>query len=205
MNINHPIEGHTGITEVGPYTIEFKDGRSVKIRRGGEDSDLNDGAIAYLKRRGYGIGTAATRPDVTAPASPDPREVGDEQVGARLRDGAVDPRDGDFLAPTNAGQANPHGPDVVSPQVHASQGVRPVKPGDVHVDDPAAQDKAETAHAEDATDGTPVTGGATEPAGNASTDAWREYAHTQALTSDEAAAIDGMSRDDLRARYGSGS
>jgi hypothetical protein len=200
MNINHPIEGHTGITEVGPYTIEFKDGRSVKIRRGGEDSDLNDGAIAYLKRRGYGFGgTKGARPEAQHPSSPDPREVGDEQVGARLRDGAVDPREGDFLAPTNAGQANPHGPDVVSPEVHASQGVRPVKPGDVHVDDPDTQDDAETKHVEQSTDGTPVGSGSGAPAGNASLADWQEYARTQGATD---ADLDGKSRNDLRDTYG---
>jgi hypothetical protein len=31
-----------------------------------------------------------------------------------IRDAAVDPRPEDFLPPTNAGQANPHGPEVVA-------------------------------------------------------------------------------------------
>ena len=65
----------------------------------------------------------------------DPRTLTDEQVGTRLRDGAVDPRDGDFLGPTNAGVegelGNPHGPHVVNPEIHAMQDNRPVRAGAV--------------------------------------------------------------------------
>lgn len=79
----------------------------------------------------------------------DPRDVTDEQIGTRLRDAAVDPRPDDFLAPTNAGEpgelGNPHGPSVVSPEIHGSQGVRPIRPGDVS-GDATTQDAAETAH-----------------------------------------------------------
>lgn len=79
----------------------------------------------------------------------DPRTLTDEQVGTRLRDGAVDPRDGDFLGPTNAGAegelGNPHGPHVVNPEIHAVQDVRPVRPGLVS-DDPATQSADEAAH-----------------------------------------------------------
>lgn len=80
----------------------------------------------------------------------DPRTVTDETIGTPLRDAAVDPRPTDFLAPTNAGLAgeagNPHGPHVISPEIHGSEGVRPVRSGPVS-DDPAAQDTEETAHA----------------------------------------------------------
>ncbi|MGO2813378.1 MAG: hypothetical protein ACTIBG_18120 [Brevibacterium aurantiacum] len=75
----------------------------------------------------------------------DPRTLEDEQVGTKLRDGAVDPKVGDFLGPSNAGEDNPHGPTVVNPEVHAHQGVRPVRPGEVS-DDAEVQDEAETAH-----------------------------------------------------------
>lgn len=79
----------------------------------------------------------------------DPRTIEDERVGTRLRDGAVDPRPGDFLGPTNAGAegelGNPHGPTVVNPEIHALQDNRPVRPGPVS-DDPAAQDADERAH-----------------------------------------------------------
>ncbi|RBY94086.1 hypothetical protein DQ244_01620 [Blastococcus sp. TBT05-19] len=40
-----------------------------------------------------------------------------EQVGAPLRDAAVDPQPGDFLPPTNAGAADPHGPAVLAIEV----------------------------------------------------------------------------------------
>jgi len=90
----------------------------------------------------------------------DPRDVTDVQIGTRLRDAAVDPAPGDFLPPTNAGEegalGNPHGPTVVSPEIHASEGVRPVRPGAVS-STAATQSAAETAHAQawqDAT-GTP--------------------------------------------------
>lgn len=79
----------------------------------------------------------------------DPRTVTDTQVGTRLRDAAVTPREGDFLAPTNAGAVgelgNPHGPSVVSPGIHGTEGVRPIRPGAVS-SDAATQDTDETAH-----------------------------------------------------------
>ncbi|MGO3072445.1 MAG: hypothetical protein ACTIID_12925 [Brevibacterium linens] len=41
--------------------------------------------------------------------------------GSRLRDGATDPRPGDYLGPSNAGvegeAGNPHGPNVVNPEL----------------------------------------------------------------------------------------
>ncbi|MEV8177197.1 Ig-like domain-containing protein [Cellulosimicrobium funkei] len=81
----------------------------------------------------------------------DPRDVTDVQIGTRLRDAAVDPRPDDFLPPTNAGEpgelGNPHGPTVVSPEIHASQGVRPVRPGEVSPV-AATQSAQETAHAQ---------------------------------------------------------
>ena len=69
----------------------------------------------------------------------DPRDyVTPTVVGTPLRDGAVDPVEGDFLGPLNAGLAgedgNPHGTNVVSPQIHASDGIRPVRPGAVSAD-----------------------------------------------------------------------
>lgn len=79
----------------------------------------------------------------------DPRTITDQQIGTPLRDGAVDPRPGDFLGPTNAGEpgelGNPHGPTVVNPEIHALQDNRPVRPGLVS-DDPAVQDADERAH-----------------------------------------------------------
>lgn len=74
----------------------------------------------------------------------DPRTLTPTQVGTRLRDAAVDPAPGDFLPPTNAGEpgelGNPHGPTVVSPEIHGSAGIRP---GTVS-DTPATQSQEET-------------------------------------------------------------
>lgn len=80
----------------------------------------------------------------------DPRTIpATTQIGTKLRDAAVDPRADDFLPPINAGEVgelgNPHGPTVVSPELHASQGVRPIRPGDVS-DDPEEQSDDETEH-----------------------------------------------------------
>lgn len=150
MKITSPIKGYSETTEVGPYTLSFKDGVA-------EVENLNDGAKAWLKANGYGVGsTKAKRPDDPTPEPTDPRKVTVEQVGTPTRDGAVDPAKGDFLGPVNAGEANPHGSQVVNPEIHASEGVRPVKGGAVHVDDATAQDEAEKAHAAAATDGTAV-------------------------------------------------
>ncbi|MGO2811012.1 MAG: hypothetical protein ACTIBG_06020 [Brevibacterium aurantiacum] len=44
------------------------------------------------------------------PPSPPP-----EQTGTPLRDGAVNPQPDDYLGPSNAGEADPHGPLVVNP------------------------------------------------------------------------------------------
>lgn len=43
-----------------------------------------------------------------------------------IRDAAVAPRAGDYLVPTNAGQADPHGALCVSPEIHGSEGVHPL-------------------------------------------------------------------------------
>lgn len=164
----------------------------------------------------------------------DPRDVHTTRQGTPIRDAAVDPRPGDFLSPVNAGQANPHGPEVVAPGIHA-HGAKPVLPGDVS--DPKRQEQRETELAErtlagdepvpdvvaeladgaldrkvDAADpdaeantrgqgaalaAAPATGG-DRPKGNASQEAWADYAVSQGMTRDEA---DALSRDELRDRY----
>lgn len=96
----------------------------------------------------------------------DPRDVTDVQIGTSLRDATVDPRPDDFLPPTNAGEpgelGNPHGPTVVSPEIHASEGVRPVRPSAVS-STPATQSADETEHAQawQDTTGTPTVAPAT--------------------------------------------
>lgn len=155
ITIESPVQGLNTSTAIGPLVLNFKDSVAEV------DSDqVTDGLKAYLKDNGYGVnGSSPKGRDVRLgqAEAPDPRKLGGTQrVGTPTRDAAVDPRDTDFLAPTNAGDANPHGPKVVSPEIHASEGTRPVKAGPVAVDDPGAQDAAEKAHAAAATDGTAV-------------------------------------------------
>ena len=128
---------------------------------------------------------------------PDPRKVQAEKIGTPIRDAAVDPRPEDFLEPVNAGQANPHGPEVFNPGIHAYQGNRPVKGGEVHVDDTDVQAAAEKEHAQAAVSGELFT--SDRPAGNASKADWKAYAVAQGADEDEAEA---MSRDELREQYG---
>lgn len=139
MQIHSPAEGYTATDVYGTTSLHFENGVAEF------DGDLPAGVRQYLLGAGYGLDEEPAEPEST-PEPADPRTLPDGQIGTALRDAAVDPRPEDFLAPTNAGEANPHGPDVVSPEIHASQGIRPVKGGDVHVDDPDAQDAAEKEH-----------------------------------------------------------
>lgn len=199
--ITSPNPGYNG---TGPGDLVFRDGVT----------ETDDPALlAYFERKGYGIdGSDPTRPEDPEPA--DPRDHTPEHVGARARDAAVDPRPEDFLPPTNAGRANPHGPDAVSPGIHAVHGPGPIVPGPVG--DPEQQQNRETKAAQrvlvdqepvpevtaDLGDGTqPVDEERPEPpAGNASADEWRAYAVEQHGADPEQVA--GMKRADLIEQYG---
>lgn len=122
-------------------------------------AEVDDGSPehAYFVRRGYGIGARAENPvlpyDKLEPTLDgeivDARSYGEQRwAGRPLRDAAVDPEPGDYLPPTNAGEANPHGPSVVSPEIHAS-GPAGIRTGEVFVDDAKRQEAAETALATD--------------------------------------------------------
>lgn len=103
-------------------------------------------ALAYFRSAGYGIGQPATPPSPAAGLA-DARDYAQPiQLGTPLRDAAVDPHPTDFLAPTNAGEADPHGPLVVSPGLHAVPPA-PIAPGPVPADTKAQDDK-ETAIAQ---------------------------------------------------------
>jgi hypothetical protein len=106
--IHSPVKDYTG---TGPGGIEFRNGVA-------ETDD--ETVIAWARARGYGIDGPAeeTAPEQREPA--DPRDVEPVRVGSPMRDAAVDPRPGDYLPPTNAGEANPHGPAVVSPEIGAA-------------------------------------------------------------------------------------
>lgn len=136
--ITSPVEGYKGRIA----GVEFRDGKA----------DTTDpGALAYFRRKGYKVGNSSgevseqTRLLTEAPEPADPL-AGDQQVGTSVRDAAVDPRPSDYLPPINAGKANPHGPLVVAPGIHA-EGERVVRPGAVHVADPKQQESDETEHA----------------------------------------------------------
>ncbi|MEV7793417.1 hypothetical protein AB0O68_15700 [Streptomyces sp. NPDC087512] len=139
-------------------------------------------ALAYFRRRGYTVdGEGGELP--TAPHEPvDPRGLTTVEGGA-LRDGAVEPRATDAGLPTNAGVANPHGREVVSPET-------PTPPGQVLDTEQAAVDETP-----EPSDGAPKRG--------ASKAEWQTYAKSQAKDSDEDAEIDGLTKEELVERYGS--
>ena len=117
----------------GPGDAVFEDGVA-------DVSDEN--ALNYYRSAGYKVSGKVENPIEPAEQA-DPREVSEQVVGTRLRDAAVDPRPEDFLAPVNAGDANPHGPEVVSPEIHAS-GPSGLRPGEVFVEDLVKQEKRES-------------------------------------------------------------
>lgn len=158
--------------------VRFEDGTPT-----GPASDPQARAIiAYAARKGLRVdGDRLVIPDPSADDRPDARTATRQTAGTRLRDAAVDPRARDFLPPVNAGQADPHGPAVVSPEVHGSQGVRPVTPG-VVPDAPTTQEGKAQAHTAEVAD--PVE----RPKDTASKASWVAWAITQGADPDEAAA-----------------
>lgn len=229
-------------TTYGPVNVLFIDGKA-------EVDELPDAVRSYLLRTGYTVGgEQLDQPDQAA--VPDSREAGKRQlVGTELRDAAVDPVSEDFLAPVNAGEADPHGPLVVAPGIHA-EGERVVKAGPVlpgklqeagekrlaekllvdgeqvgapsgadwqagtgelQLSDPLSAEvgarAAELGVVADAgdprlTDHEKLEG---EPKGGAKREEWVEFARTQGAPDAELAdpKDGGLSRDDLRAAYGS--
>lgn len=111
--ITTPVPGYNG---QGPGNLQFQDGVA-------ESSD--PAILDYCRGAGYGID--GEPPERKAPEPPDPRDVTTTVVGAPARDAAVDPRPGDFRAPVNAGQANPHGPEVYAPGLPGG-GLQPTAP-----------------------------------------------------------------------------
>jgi hypothetical protein len=184
------VEGYTGT--VGGAS--FKDG----VPQGG--AEVTPALRRYFGTVGYRVqgGRVVRGTADPTPEPPDPRFVAQGKVGTALRDAAVDPRPGDYLPPSNAGHANPHGPEVVSPEIHGSQGVKPIVPG--RVPDAAAQQEAKELAATEAAaaaEPAPVTAG--RPAGNDSADVWRQYAID---TGADPAEVADLSRNELRERYG---
>ncbi|MEK8108663.1 hypothetical protein NKG94_34515 [Micromonospora sp. M12] len=154
----------------------------------------------------------------------------EEALGTRLRDAAVDPREGDFLPPVNAGKANPHGPEVVAPGIHAVSGPGPIVPGPVGrleqtedggqvvITDTAEQQRRETTAAEqvfierrsvpevtaelaDAVDQPAGEQRPEPPAGNASQAEWADWVIATHREL-EPDSVRAIKRDDLRTSYG---
>ena len=116
--IKSPQAGYTGESTFGDgTTLRFVDGTAE------HDGDLPQSIHDYLRGAGFGINSDPADPAET-PNPPDPRDVNQQIVGTALRDAAVDPQPEDFLAPINAGkegeEGNPHGANVVNPEIHAS-------------------------------------------------------------------------------------
>lgn len=158
----------------------------VQFKNGVGNTD-DSAALSYLGRVGYGIGQY--RPPAVETTIADARDYSQPvPLGTRLRDAAVDPRARDFLPPINAGLADPHGPDVVSPQIHADA-TGPIVPGDVHVGEPAIQEARETAVDEAVfVEGEPVPAVVSidRPGASASKAEWVEFATGQGLSREEA-------------------
>ncbi|MET7648367.1 hypothetical protein ABZS83_33045 [Streptomyces sp. NPDC005426] len=166
--ITTPVPGYSG---QGPGNLQFQDGVA----------ESDDPAILdYCRSAGYGID--GEPPERTAPEPPDPRKVG--EVGAApLRDAAVDPRPSDYRAPTNAGEANPHGPLVVSPGI--TDGAPPAALADAEVNE--AHDGPEEPR----------------PPQSAPVADWRAYALTQ-VDNDPAvhAEVEKLTKAELIKQYG---
>ena len=137
-----PPDGGRPVTKIYAPNTALQGERAGVVFKDGVGETDDPAPLAYFTRAGYGIGAPATVPQ-PAPAA-DARDFADQiVVGTPLRDAAVDPRARDFLAPTNAGEADPHGPLVVAPGLHAVPPT-PIAPGDVHVDDTDRQDDIQT-------------------------------------------------------------
>lgn len=137
VEVRSPVPDFTG---PGPADVVFEDGRA----------QVPTDAVAllgYFRDRGYGVGEEAA--PVAPMEAPDSREIPAEvHLGTELRDAAVNPTPGDYLAPIGAGQDDPHGRMVVAPTVHG-EGPGPITPGAV-ADDPKAQAKTVAATAAEA-------------------------------------------------------
>lgn len=140
---------------VGP--VQFANGEATF------DPKEHPGVLGYFLGAGYDVEGYTTRDDppglyeprptpvMAAPGTPDnPTGI---VAGTTSRDAAIEtdaagPWSDAFLPPTNAGKADPHGPLVVSPGLHAVPPA-PIVPGPVYTGDEVAEQEArETAVAE---------------------------------------------------------
>lgn len=167
--ITTPVPGYNG---QGPGNLQFQDGVAHS-----DDPAILD----YCRGAGYGIDSDPPRREVPQP--PDPRDVTTTVVGSPARDAAVDPRPGDFRAPVNAGEANPHGPEVYAPGLPGG-GLQPTAP---------PVEREEAAGAQETTGRPPQS----EPVA-----VWREYAAGVATSDEERAQIEKLTKAELIKQYG---
>lgn len=194
--IKAPNEAYSG--QIGD--VVFKDGRA--------ETD-NLAVITYCRGAGYEVDGRVDNPAALPAAVIDSRRT-HATLGAPLRDAAADPRPGDFLPPVGAGHADPHGPEVFSPQIHAS-GTAPLVPSSLPADlaqaagesDPAQLALVDQLPVGDAVNQLADAAVPEQPAGNASQEAWAAWviARHPEVSADDVRAT---SRNDLRDRYGSG-
>lgn len=148
LTVRTPVRDYTG--EIAG--IAFADGEASF------DPKEHPGALGYFVSAGYevqgydtspeppGRFEARPTPSAAAPGTPDnPTGIvgGVPPKDAAVEKDAGGPWSDAFLPPTNAGEADPHGPLVVSPGLHAVPPA-PIRPGEVHVDDLPRQEAAET-------------------------------------------------------------
>lgn len=188
----------------GEYNGQIGD---VVFKDGVVETD-NAAVISYCRGAGYEVDGVTDNPAALPRVEVDSGRT-QQPPAAPLRDAAVDPRPGDFLPPVGAGQADPHGTEVVSPEIHAS-GTTPLVPGPVP-DDPGAQQDRESEAArlslvEQQPAGEVVaqladTEVLEQPAKNASQEAWADWAIATHPELDPK-SLRAMKRDDLRSAYG---
>ncbi|MFF0860904.1 hypothetical protein ACFYUV_04025 [Nonomuraea sp. NPDC003560] len=168
----------------------------VVFTNGEADTD-NQAVIAYCRGAGYEVDGQTLDQDDDR-QNIDSRDVSDQQNASPLRDAAVNPAPSDFLPPTNAGKADPHGPAVVSPGVHAAPPA-PIVPGPV----PSAPDEQQAKETDAAqrvlVEGQPATAAA-RPAQSASKAAWVDWAVSQGMDRDQADDLTKAELIDLHGR-----
>ncbi|WP_433793943.1 hypothetical protein [Actinoplanes sp. CA-252034] len=170
----------------------------VVFKNGRAETD-NTAVIGYCRGAGYEVNGRVDNPAARPRIDVDSSRT-HQPLGTPLRDAAVSPRLGDFLPPIGAGKADPHGPTVVSPEIHASPGPTPLVPGLVPADPAAQQDREIAAAKLTLVDQLADTEQSEQPAGNASQEAWADW--VLATHPDQNPdTIRAMKRDELRDQY----
>lgn len=204
----------------------------VRFKNGKAETD-DERAIRYFEGAGYTVDgkslAAPVEPSAPAPGTlenPTGITAQPPSNDAAVMENAGGPVSDSFLPPTNAGHADPHGPLVVSPGLHAVPPA-PITPGPVDVENPPAQEIVETAvaHAvlvedQPATDAAAIADtarlglsdapaarapaaaeGNGSPSKSANKPDWVAFAVSNGMTEDEANAA---TKADLIERFGEG-